>query len=346
MKLNRIYIYGIVPNFYSTEIFRSLEDSGLYAIGFQNITAIVSDRNTAPLTSLNRESLGHLLVHHQKTLEEIMDSGFTMLIPMKLGTIVNFKMEVVKILEYGYDLIIETLKKVELLIEMDMVVTWADFGATLNEVSLIPEVIELKNEIQNNLTGSSQIDQVKFGMLVQAKLKEKNTLVELSILDKLSSCGVDIRTHEVMNDEMITNSAFLLKRSKLDTFNDLIDQMDEEFEGKLNFKIVGPLPCYSFYTLEISELNQENVLNAKKDLGLTDNSSVSEIKKAYLEKAKLFHPDTQLENGDKESFDKINKAYRTLLNYSAAVRQTSKEDSIGITHDKVKENLILVKIKD
>ncbi len=346
MSTNKIYIYGVVPNFHSPEMFRSLEKSGIYAIGFQDVTAIVSDTDDESIADMDRESLGQLLVHHQKTIEDLIGKGFNMLIPMRLGTIVYSKKDVVKVLEVGYDLIIETLKKIESVIEIDLAVTWADFGGVLKEISLVPEVMELKSEIQNQLTDALQIDQVKIGMLVQAKLKEKNTSVELSVLGALSSYGVDIKTHEVMNDEMITNSAFLLKRSKLDTFYNFIDQLDKEFEGKLNFKLVGPLPCYSFYTLEISELNLDSVLNAKNELGLSDNSSLSEIKKAYLAKAKLFHPDTQLENGDKESFDKINKAYHALLDYSAAVRQTSKEENIVIVNEKVKENLILVKIKD
>ena len=66
-----IYIYGIVPNFYSAEVFRSLENTGIYSISFQNISAIVSDRPSTFLDYSDRESLGHLLVHHQKTIEDL-----------------------------------------------------------------------------------------------------------------------------------------------------------------------------------------------------------------------------------------------------------------------------------
>ena len=149
-----------------------------------------------------------------------------------------------------------------------------------------------------------------------------------------------------MNDEMVANSAFLINRNKYKKFEQAIDQLDEEYKGLLNFKLVGPLPCYSFYTIEVKELNPEHVIKAKIELGLREETSESEIKKAYLKKAKLFHPDTNLEKVDEENFNKINKAYHTLLDYSAVARQSSKEDLISLAKEKVKENLILVKIKE
>lgn len=346
MATKGIYIYGIVPNFYGTDMFRSLEDSGVYSIPLQNISAIVSDRESTLLNYLDRETLGYLLVHHQKTIEYLMGKGFNMLIPMRLGTIVSSKEEVFKILANGHDLIVDILKKIEYLTEFDLAATWANFPDTLKEIAGHPEIIAMKDEILKKTDTLSQIDQMKVGMLVQAKLKEKNAQVELSILDALASVCPDIKKHEVMNDQMVTNSAFLVDRNKKEEFEQVIDQLDEEYKGLLNFKIVGPLPCYSFYTIEVKELDPEYVEQAKRELELQEETSEPEIKKAYMGKARLFHPDAQPENTDNEKFNRINKAYHTLLDYSLAARQSSKENLISLANEKVIENLMLVKIKD
>ena len=95
----------------------------------------------------------------------------------------------------------------------------------------------------------------------------------------------------------------------------------------------------------VKALNHK-VVQAKKDLELGAETSESAIKKAYLEKAKLFHPDAHLKNGDDENFNRINTAYHTLLDYSAAVRQSSKKDNFSLALDNVNENLILVKVKE
>ena len=346
MATEGIYIYGIVPNFYGADHFRSLENAGVYAIPFENISAIVSDRDDTYLDYSDRESLGYLLVHHQKTIEELQSKGFNILIPMRLGTIVSSKEEVFKILANGYDLITDTLKKIQFLTEIDLAVTWADFSGTLKDIANHPDIIAMKDNIMKNIDKLSQDDQMKVGMLVQAKLKEKNTKIELNILDSLSPICLDIKTHEVMNDQMVTNSAFLINSNNKEKFEQLIDQLDEEYKGLLNFKLVGPLPCYSFYTIEVKELNPEHVAQAKTELGLREETSESEIKKAYLEKAKLFHPDAHSDNGDEEKFKRINKAYHILLDYSTAAKQSSEDEYTSQVKEKVIQNLILVKIKE
>jgi hypothetical protein len=184
------------------------------------------------------------------------------------------------------------------------------------------------------------------GMLVQEKLDEKNKLMELAILDSLSTVSLDIRTHEVMNDEMIINSAFLIHKNKREKFEQLIDQLDTTHDGMLNFKLVGPLPCYSFYTLEVVDLNAESVEKARLDLELPHAISEVDIKKAYIAKSKIFHPDTQIENSDGKKFNNIQKAYQTLRDYVAAFRQSSSEVVLSLEKNHVAQNLTLVKIKD
>jgi hypothetical protein len=346
MATKGIYIYGIIPNFYSAEMFRSLVNTGIYTIAHQNISAIVSEKENVPLDYLDRETLGHLLVDHQKTIEELMGKGFNMLIPMRLGTMVNSKEEVFKILANGHDLIVETLNKIEHLTEIDLVVTWADFPAIIKEVAGHQDIVSMKEDILNRGEAISQIDQVKIGMLLEEKIKEKNKTVERDILNALSGFCADIKMHEVMNDQMITNTAYLLKRNKKEKFEQALDRLDEEYKGMLNFKMVGPLPCYSFYTIEVKELNPEHVFQAKKELGLSEIITESEIKKAYQERAKEFHPDVNQGNGSVDHFNRIKKAYQTLLEYFEAANFASKEHVVSLNKEKVNENLILVKIKE
>jgi len=49
-----------------------------------------------------------------------------------------------------------------------------------------------------------------------------------------------------------------------------------------------------------------------KLLGVSENASQKEIKKAYRKKAKKFHPDSNSDTADEEKFKKINKAYDIL----------------------------------
>ncbi len=52
--------------------------------------------------------------------------------------------------------------------------------------------------------------------------------------------------------------------------------------------------------------------NCYKILGVSPNASLSEIKHAYREKAKLYHPDSLGDSSQKEAFNELNQAYRVL----------------------------------
>jgi len=237
------YIYGIVPNQFITERLKSLGNRAIYAISFQSLSAIVSDQDNLDIDFTNSELLGHLLVHHQKTIEYLVENGVSTIVPMRIGTVVGSTEEVIQILSNGYDLMLDILKKVEDLTEIDIAVTWADFSSVIGEIAGHPEIIAMKNEILNNPESPSAANQVMIGMLVQEKLREKNKQVELRILDALSNFSEEIKKHETMNDQMVTNSAILIRKNKDLVLEQMIDLLDEEFSGNLKFKLVGPIPC-------------------------------------------------------------------------------------------------------
>ncbi len=346
MNTQGIYIYGIIPNFYPQDKFRELETIGVYTVSFQKISAIVSDEKVVDYTQLNRTALAQFLVNHQKTIEKIMDIGFSMIIPMQLGTFTANIREVREILIKGQCLINNILEEINNQIEIDIAATWTDFPKVLNQISSYPEIVRQKKQLLNSGKEITQSDQLKLGILIKKLLDGLKDDYSKRIKDALVPFCKQTKHNELMNDQMVLNSAFLIPKNELPNFDDALDKLDESFNEELKFKYVGPLPCYSFYTLEIKELHFEQVELAKNELGLKDISSDNEIKKAYYKKAQILHPDKNSDNGNSSEFDRIKNAYNTLREYSTAVRQTSEEDQIRLIRESVIENSLLIKIKD
>jgi hypothetical protein len=341
-----LYIYGLVPNHYDDEQFKKLNNIGVIRIPFQEISAIVSQKDKIDLKQLNTEELAELMVHHQKTVESLMNMGFNTIIPMRLGTFTNSSTELIRILKKEYEIILDTTAKVTDLIEVEIVSTYADFGQIIAGIAVHPKVIEMKRNAESNKLGITQDDQLSIGYLVKNLLDELKAKYATTITETFQPLCTTLKQHELMNDQMVSNTAFLIPKSKFDLFEQKLDQLDETLLGKFNFKLVGPLPCYSFYTMELKSICLEEIESAQKELELDNSTSEKNIQQAYLNKAKFFHPDSNSGEDTTIIFNQIKKAHKTLLDYIDVIKPASKEEYFSLNTDTVIENSLFLKIKE
>jgi hypothetical protein len=143
---------------------------------------------------------------------------------------------------------------------------------------------------------------------------------------------------------MVLNTAFLIGRSRREEFEQKIEQLNDEFEDKLNFRCVGPLPPYSFYTLEVKKPQFEEVDWARRKLGLkSDFITANEIKKAHRRSALTCHPDKNPDTPDIEKkFDEMTRAYRILLDYYRASNQAENDQGCWLNEEAFEKNTVLV----
>jgi hypothetical protein len=344
MNPHGLYIYGIIPVYYPAEKFRELDNLNVFNIPYGKVSAIVSQSIVIDYRLLGTEPLAKLLIEHQKTIESIMNLGFTTIIPMQIGTFANNTSEVIRILEKGYDLIMDILGRIANLTEADIVSTWADFNKLLLDISADPRVSEMKNRICESNT-VTQSDQLTIGYLVKKILDEIRQEYSSKIIESLSPFCENSRQHEILNDNMVANTAFLISHNRREQFEHALDKLDSELNGKINFKLVGPLPCYSFYTLEAKELHFHDIEEAKNELGLNSRTSEKLIKQAYHEKIKKFHPDVNPGEINMIGCNRVHKAYETLMDYAKAVRTSTQDDQFSLLIDKVVENSMVIKIR-
>lgn len=112
---------------------------------------------------------------------------------------------------------------------------------------------------------------------------------------------------------------------------------------------MNPLAVFQFSTRSFMSMNKRvksnqfmqtpkrdfrpsNALNNKdyyKTLDIDRSSSQTDIKKAYFQKAKQYHPDVNKSKGAKEKFEEINEAYETLGDES----KKRMYDTTGMTGD-------------
>jgi hypothetical protein len=326
-----------------TEVVNSSEISNrAYTISFQDIAAVVKDSEIVDYSHMPKDTLARLLVSHQQLIEKVMTKHT--IIPMRLGTFAQSNEEVKEILVSGYRIIKDIFGRAKEAIEIDVVATLNDFNSSLQEISREEEIKQLKQSLLCKKGGVTVDDQMKVGVLVKRRLDKRKADYADQIQAALSIVCDSFKAHDLMDDKMVLNTAFLLNHNRQKDFERKVEEIDNEFEEKLNFRCVGPLPPYSFYTLEIKKAQFEEIDWAKKKLGLkNDFITADEIKKAHRRSALTCHPDKNLDTPDIEKkFDEMTRAYRILLDYYRASNRAENDQGCYLNEEAFEKNTLLV----
>jgi len=320
------YIYCIIGtneerNFGSMGIGGCGEE--VYTIPHEDIAAVVSDVSFVSFHAIPKETLIHYLVDHQFVIEQVMKS-YTV-VPLKFGTIISGGVR--EILKQGYYQFKSALESMNGKIELDVVALWSDLNSILQEIGTHPEIRKFKQEVAAK-SGSTYEDKIEMGKMVKTKLDEMRDEPAKELIGELKRYAIDFCPHELLDDSMIMNVAFLVDGSNEEEFDLRVNELDEKYAGKINFRIVGPLPPYSFCTLEVKRVEFEEVDEARKMLGLAEEASMFTVKKAYRELAREYHPDKNLDEATQERFKKVSEAYRILTDYCEHYKCSFKPEDV------------------
>jgi len=341
------YIYGIIKTA-KEEFLGSCGVSvyeEVYTIPYRDISAVVSDSPFVDYTTLSKDQVARYLLRHQQVIEKIMDSYNV--IPMKLGTYAFNISEVEEILSKGYPTVNEIFRKIDKKIEIDVAATWSNLNSVVKEIGEKQEIKELKEKLMSKSGGASVEDQIKVGRAVKNILDKERERLASEIRDVLGRVSIDSKVHDLMDDRMIFNVAYLIDKDKKTEFEKRLDELDKLYNEKINFRCVGPLPPYSFYTIETKKISFEEVDCARKILCLGNKATKEEIIKAYRNSAKLCHPDknSDVSNAERQ-FNEINRAYRSLLEYCLSAEQAGPGDICSFNEKEFKKNAILVRVRE
>jgi DnaJ-domain-containing protein 1 len=197
-------------------------------------------------------------------------------------------------------------------VEIEVVATWRDLREVFRAIGEEERVRALREGIVGRPSAETLVERLQLGKAVKASLEAQRARCREAILSVLTSSLLtrDHRVHEVMDDSMILNGAFLMDRHQEGAFDAQVKALDLRFHGSIHFRCVGPLPPYSFSTLEVSRVPSEGVRAACQILGLSEGASLAYVKAAHRRLAHQYHPDRAPEA--QERFRAISQAYRLL----------------------------------
>lgn len=309
------YVYGIIPVNGTTYDYDTLAfaapDGRFELIRDGDVAAVISESTIAGFADLPRGDLMRYLTRHQEAIEEIMD--YSPVLPVKFGTLLEDDEQVRTLLSLGHDDFQRTAKMIGTAVEFDVAVTWAPadvFGAIASE----PEVAAFREQVaalpaEENLRGRMAI-----GQLVKTMFDARRNSLRDELVGELTHAVSQWQLNPVMDDSMVANVACLVSDKQLSLLEHKVYELDERYNDRLQFRLVGPLPPYSFAAVEARLVQPDDLKSACQLLQLTDSACTPEqVKHAFYQQARLVHPDVTGEDAVASAhFVHITEAYRLM----------------------------------
>jgi len=308
------YIYGIIDSSNETEFnISGLNGScPVYSIAHQDLSCVVSNYFGREFSSMPKEEMVRCLLAHQVVAEYVMMENTVL--PVKFGTVLTTSDEVRSLLSQGYSQFVEALAWIQDKVEIEVAATW-DTKEILQEISTEPEIILASKAIDDRRQPTLE-EQIQLGQIVKASMDKRRSNYRERMINFLTSVAVDVQPNALISDEMVMNVAFLVEKTNQGKFDSCVKQLNVLFHNQINFRIVGPLPPYSFATVEVTRPSLEKIEEARQLLHLGETFSESEVRKAYRHLAAKCHPDYK--GGDKlakAQFVKLHQASDLLIAY-------------------------------
>jgi len=218
--------------------------SPVRTVHYGELAAVVSD---APLTPYDptRENL----LAHQRVNETVM-SEFTVL-PLAFGAQFRSEADVVEILRNTHDSLLDVLRKMDGKVEFDLKVFW-DPQRVLAEIQEQNELVRHLRSQMGSGQESGYLSHLQLGQIVQDAMRQRAESYVREVYSALEDTAVASRTNATIGEDMILNAAFLINRTEEGSFNQMLDRIAAEFEGRLSFRLSGPFPPYNFVRIRLS----------------------------------------------------------------------------------------------
>jgi hypothetical protein len=241
-----VYIYGIVDKSgFKKFSFTGVGETDVYTINHQKIAAIVSDTEFSEIDPTRKNVQAHTIVQDELLKE------FTLL-PMGFGMVAAGKDEVLGLLEKNYEGLTTELSRLSGYVEVELKLYW-DPEIIIKEVQgESQELSRIKTKIN---AASSLLEKrnllIEAGKLVDNIVLDWKTRYAGMVYSILSELSYQAKMNNPVGLKNLLNASFLIEKTHEGEFKKQVYELDSKFQGKVNFKYIGPMPPYNFVDLKL-----------------------------------------------------------------------------------------------
>lgn len=292
------------------------DDDEVYTLPLGDLAVVTGHTACADYRGMSRQEAVRYLVIHQRVVEAVL-AGYPVL-PVKFGTVLADEASILRLLAQGKPLFQAALAKIARQVQMEVVVLWNP-QTVFCQIGQEEPIARLKAELMGRPAQETSSERVALGQMVMASLDRRRAAIREHVLPALQEVASDLVMNPLMDESMVLNMALLMGRIASETLSGKLEALDQAFGGKLTLRCVGPLPPYSFATVEVAMPSFEAIDAARRSLGLDAVATAREIQKAYHQQAEQAHPDHNSHDVKAETrMTALTQAYHLLMSFSTS----------------------------
>jgi hypothetical protein len=236
-----VYVYGLVR--VGTQIPDDLPGLGpsgrVSVIEHGDIAAIVSDIPLDRPLGTRNDLLAHEAVVDTVAANEAV-------VPMRFPAVTAEEAVVEELLAPNEEHFLAVLDDLEGRVQYTLKGRYVE-DAVLGEVlQRNTEIRALQDKISELPEDASYYDRVRLGELVVKVLEQQREEDGAQILDRLEPFAVSVVANEPGQPEDVVNAAFLVQRDRLREFDDAVENLGQDLDGRIRLRLLGPLAPYDF----------------------------------------------------------------------------------------------------
>jgi hypothetical protein len=236
-----VYVYGLIR--VGTQIPDDLPGLGpsgqVSVIEHGDIAAIVSDIPLDRPLGTRNDLLAHEAVVDTVAANEAV-------VPMRFPAVTAEEAVVEELLAPNEEHFLAVLDDLEGRVQYTLKGRYVE-DAVLGEVlQRNTEIRALQDKISELPEDASYYDRVRLGELVVKVLEQQREEDGAQILDRLEPFAVSVVANEPGQPEDVVNAAFLVQRDRLREFDDAVENLGQDLDGRIRLRLLGPLAPYDF----------------------------------------------------------------------------------------------------
>jgi hypothetical protein len=235
-----LYIYGLMRAEDGNRAVEALGEPGLSAVEHGGVCALVKSVGEGDLR-LRRESA----LAHTDTLQAAFEHG--PVLPVRFGTVLPDEDSLrSELLATRGTALRARLEALDSLAEMQVKASYLEEPLLRSIVAGDPRLTETAARIRQLPPAATHFERISLGEAIQKQVEARRQADSHRLTEELRPLAVAVSVREPRHERAVLNASFLMAKERLQEFDDAVEQMGQQHAGRIQFRLIGPMPAHSF----------------------------------------------------------------------------------------------------